>query len=229
LIGGAGTDRIGVVAPDGTKLAGNAADAANRTLDRLEREVAERPGASPSGPPPAPRRPPPRQAAANPQATGARRGAQPYLGGFGRLCQVTTEEAGGACILLGIRDRVYCSGWRQATTAEGGVMTMATPEVLDLDEVAALLRLSPATVLREAREGRLPGRRIDEQWRFARIHILEWLRGEARDAVPAQTAAAGETGPVGEDLEDLVAREGGGEPTPAERAALDENDALGER
>jgi excisionase family DNA binding protein len=108
-------------------------------------------------------------------------------------------------------------------------MTMATPEVLDLDEVAALLRLSPATVLREAREGRLPGRRIDDQWRFARVHVLEWLRGEARDAVPAQTAAAGETRRVGEDLEDLVAREGGGEPTPAERAALDENDALGER
>jgi hypothetical protein len=33
--------QVGVVALDGTKLAGNAADKANRTLDRLEREVAE--------------------------------------------------------------------------------------------------------------------------------------------------------------------------------------------
>jgi hypothetical protein len=33
--------RVGTVALDGTKLAGNAADKANRTHDRLEREVAE--------------------------------------------------------------------------------------------------------------------------------------------------------------------------------------------
>ncbi len=37
----AGMVKVGVVALDGTKLAGNAADKANRTLDRLEREVAE--------------------------------------------------------------------------------------------------------------------------------------------------------------------------------------------
>jgi hypothetical protein len=37
----AGMVRVGVVALDGTKLAGNAADKANRTLDRLEREAAE--------------------------------------------------------------------------------------------------------------------------------------------------------------------------------------------
>src|SRR6266536_1126789 len=37
----AGMVTVGVVALDGTKLAGNAADKANRTLDRLEREVAE--------------------------------------------------------------------------------------------------------------------------------------------------------------------------------------------
>src|SRR6266700_4241247 len=37
----AGMVKVGVVALDGTKLAGNAADKANRTHDRLEREVAE--------------------------------------------------------------------------------------------------------------------------------------------------------------------------------------------
>src|SRR6266545_4516235 len=41
LCAAAGMVRVGVVALDGTKLAGNAADKANRTLDRLEREVAE--------------------------------------------------------------------------------------------------------------------------------------------------------------------------------------------
>jgi hypothetical protein len=36
-----GERQVGVVALDGTKLAGNSADKANRTLDRLEREIAE--------------------------------------------------------------------------------------------------------------------------------------------------------------------------------------------
>jgi transposase len=41
LCAAAGMVKVGTVALDGTKLAGNAADKANRTLDRLEREVAE--------------------------------------------------------------------------------------------------------------------------------------------------------------------------------------------
>jgi transposase len=41
LCAAAGMVKVGVVALDGTKLAGNAADKANRTLDRLEGEVAE--------------------------------------------------------------------------------------------------------------------------------------------------------------------------------------------
>jgi len=41
LCAAAGMIKVGVVALDGTKLAGNAADKANCTLDRLEREVAE--------------------------------------------------------------------------------------------------------------------------------------------------------------------------------------------
>src|SRR6266498_804426 len=41
LCAAAGMVRVGTVALDGTKLAGNAADKANRTLDRLDAEVAE--------------------------------------------------------------------------------------------------------------------------------------------------------------------------------------------
>jgi transposase len=41
LCAAAGLVRVGVVALDGTKVAGNAADKANRTLDKLEAEVAE--------------------------------------------------------------------------------------------------------------------------------------------------------------------------------------------
>jgi hypothetical protein len=41
LCAAAGVVKVGTVALDGTKLAGNAADKANRTLDRLDAEVAE--------------------------------------------------------------------------------------------------------------------------------------------------------------------------------------------
>jgi transposase len=41
LCAAAGLVRVGTLALDGTKLAGNAADKANRTLDKLEREVTE--------------------------------------------------------------------------------------------------------------------------------------------------------------------------------------------
>jgi hypothetical protein len=41
LCAAAGMVRVGTVALDGTKLAGNAADKANRTHDKLEAEVAE--------------------------------------------------------------------------------------------------------------------------------------------------------------------------------------------
>jgi transposase len=41
LCAAAGMVKVGLVALDGTKLAGNAADKANRTLDRLDAEVAE--------------------------------------------------------------------------------------------------------------------------------------------------------------------------------------------
>jgi transposase len=41
LCAGAGMVKVGTVVLDGTKLAGNAADKANRTLDRLEGEVAD--------------------------------------------------------------------------------------------------------------------------------------------------------------------------------------------
>ena len=41
LCAAAGMVKVGMVALDGTKVAGNTSDKANRTLDRLEREVAE--------------------------------------------------------------------------------------------------------------------------------------------------------------------------------------------
>ena len=51
-------------------------------------------------------------------------------------------------------------------------------EVLSVEEAAELLKVPPATIRREARAGRLPGRHVGKQWRFARSALIDWLRGE---------------------------------------------------
>jgi excisionase family DNA binding protein len=48
-------------------------------------------------------------------------------------------------------------------------------EVLTLEEVARLLRLPTDAVEALARDGEVPGRRIAEEWRFARSAVLRWL------------------------------------------------------
>lgn len=49
-------------------------------------------------------------------------------------------------------------------------------DVLTLDEVADYLRLPPEAVEREAVQGHIPGRRIEDTWRFLRAAIDDWLR-----------------------------------------------------
>ncbi len=49
------------------------------------------------------------------------------------------------------------------------------PEILTAEEVAEFLRVPLLTVQRQAKAGRLPGRRIGKQWRFSRTVLLEWI------------------------------------------------------
>ncbi|MBD1854700.1 MULTISPECIES: helix-turn-helix domain-containing protein [Leptolyngbya] len=56
-------------------------------------------------------------------------------------------------------------------------MVLATStEVLTLEETAAYLRLSPEVVERQAIQGSLPGRNIENEWRFLKSAIDDWLR-----------------------------------------------------
>jgi excisionase family DNA binding protein len=48
-------------------------------------------------------------------------------------------------------------------------------EVMNSKEAGEFLRVSPETVIREARGGRLPGRRVGKEWRFSRGALMEWL------------------------------------------------------
>ncbi len=63
-------------------------------------------------------------------------------------------------------------------------------EVFTLEEVASYLRLPPETVARQAAQGRLPGRQIEDTWRFLRAAIDDWLRShDGRDILLQQAGA----------------------------------------
>ncbi len=49
------------------------------------------------------------------------------------------------------------------------------PEVLTPQQAAALMQVEEDDVLALAEEGRLPGRRIGDGWRFARAALVRWL------------------------------------------------------
>jgi PTS system nitrogen regulatory IIA component len=50
-----------------------------------------------------------------------------------------------------------------------------SPEVFDIDSLAAYLHMMPAAVLKLAERGKLPGRRVSGEWRFAAAEIHHWL------------------------------------------------------
>ncbi len=53
----------------------------------------------------------------------------------------------------------------------------APDDVVTLDELAAMLKLDPDTVMARVDAGELPGRRFGDQWRFSRRAVLAWLDG----------------------------------------------------
>jgi excisionase family DNA binding protein len=63
-------------------------------------------------------------------------------------------------------------------------------EVFTLEEVASYLRLPPETVVRQAAQGRLPGRKIEDTWRFLRAAIDDWLRSHNGREILLQQAGA---------------------------------------
>ena len=48
-------------------------------------------------------------------------------------------------------------------------------EILTAEEAAALLRVSPQTVLKESRLGLLPGVKVGREWRYTRSALLRHL------------------------------------------------------
>lgn len=70
----------------------------------------------------------------------------------------------------------------------GQVMMMF--DVLTLEEAADYLRLPKETIERQAAQGRIPGRRIEDTWRFLRAAIDDWLRSQDSRTILLQQAGA---------------------------------------
>jgi excisionase family DNA binding protein len=49
-------------------------------------------------------------------------------------------------------------------------------DILDVDEVADMLRVHPRTIMRLAQQGHIPGFKVGGQWRFRREAIEAYIR-----------------------------------------------------
>lgn len=54
-------------------------------------------------------------------------------------------------------------------------------ETLTPEEAAKYLRVSPATVYRHLRSGRLPGAKVGQQWRIRKVDLDRYLSGDFDD------------------------------------------------
>ena len=59
---------------------------------------------------------------------------------------------------------------------------MAEPEILNIREVAALLRVAEKTAYTLAQTAELPGFKVGGQWRFRRRDIEAWIDSQTRRA-----------------------------------------------
>ena len=64
------------------------------------------------------------------------------------------------------------------------------PSVLTLEEVSNYLRLPVETLQRQASQGKLPGRKIENEWRFLKVAIDDWLRSQGSRSTLLQQAGA---------------------------------------
>jgi excisionase family DNA binding protein len=60
--------------------------------------------------------------------------------------------------------------------------------ILTLEELADYLKLSPEVILKQANQGRLLGRKIEDTWRFLKDAIDDWLRTQDSRMILLQQA-----------------------------------------
>lgn len=55
---------------------------------------------------------------------------------------------------------------------------VTVPDILTLEEASEYLRLPVEIVSRQANQGNIPGRKIEDDWRFLKVAIDDWLRSK---------------------------------------------------
>jgi excisionase family DNA binding protein len=83
----------------------------------------------------------------------------------------------------------------------------ATSEVFTLEEAANYLKLPLDTIEREASRGHIPGRRIEDTWRFLKSAIDDWLRAQDSSDVLPQQAGVLKDDPYMDGLLDAIYRD----------------------
>jgi excisionase family DNA binding protein len=60
---------------------------------------------------------------------------------------------------------------------------ISIPDVLTLEETSEYLRLPVETVLNQTLKGNIPGRKIEDNWRFLRAAIDDWLSSKSSGSI----------------------------------------------
>lgn len=87
--------------------------------------------------------------------------------------------------------------------------TLTMPDVLTLEEVATYLRIPKEIVERQAIHGQIPGRRIEDTWRFLKAAIDDWLRShDSRDILLQQAGTLADDEKLAELRTEIYAARG---------------------
>ena len=85
----------------------------------------------------------------------------------------------------------------------------AASEVFTLEEAANYLKLPSETIVRIAQQGHIPGRRIEDTWRFLKSAIDDWLRAQDSRTILLQQAGALKDDPYLDELLAMIYRDRG--------------------
>jgi excisionase family DNA binding protein len=89
------------------------------------------------------------------------------------------------------------------------IMDNLSSNVLTLKEVASYLKLSEDKVERQVLQGKIPGRRIEDEWRFLRTAIDEWLRSHDTRMILLNQSGALSHDDTLEELRSMIYKERG--------------------
>ena len=78
--------------------------------------------------------------------------------------------------------------------AAAALRSVAFPDIAAVEDVAAMVKLSPSAVRAHFRSGRIPGRKLGRRWLTTREIFFAWLAERAStppDAPPSSTRVPG--------------------------------------